>query len=156
MRQFLVIFKHCDFWRIENLRRNVAPSLLVSPYLDTREKMLQFWGSKSSFPKWFNIQAKILMMNLQLEIIFHLHENWFHGGRFGREWEFGAFFCAGGSSVAENLRALAKVGIVPQSHSVWKSLKMSHSTLRAKRATITLWVAKKLIKSAKNGQFGEF
>ena len=53
------------------------------------------------------------MMNLQLEIIFHLHENWFHGGRFGREWEFGAFFCAGGSSVAENLRALAKVGIVP-------------------------------------------
>ena len=32
--------------------------------------------------------------------------------------------------------------ITKESHSVWKSQKKSHSTLRAKRATITFWVAK--------------
>ena len=31
-------------------------------------------------------------------------------------------------------------------HGVWKSQKKSHSTLRAKRATFTFWVEKKLIK----------
>ena len=35
-------------------------------------------------------------------------------------------------------------------HSVWKSQKMSHKTLRAKRATFTF------IKNAKNGQFWRF
>ena len=43
-----------------------------------------------------------------------------------------------------------------QSHSVLKSLKKSHSTLRAKRAAFTFWVDKKLIKNTKKGQFWEF
>ena len=34
-------------------------------------------------------------------------------------------------------------------HSVWKSLKKSHSTLRAKRATFTFWVAKSSLKMPK-------
>ena len=42
-------------------------------------------------------------------------------------------------------------------HSIWKSQKKSHSTLRAKRATFTFWVdAKSWLKIAKIGQFGEF
>ena len=43
--------------------------------------------------------------------------------------------------------------IFPYFHGVWKSQKMSHSTLRAERATFTFWVDKKLIKNAKNGPF---
>ena len=39
-----------------------------------------------------------------------------------------------------------------QLHGVWKSQKMSHSTMRAKRTTFTFWVDK----DAKNAQFGEF
>ena len=38
-------------------------------------------------------------------------------------------------------------------HSVWKSLKMSHSTLRA---TFTFWVDKSLLKMPKMVNFGEF
>ena len=38
-------------------------------------------------------------------------------------------------------------------HNVWKSLKKSHSTLRAKRATFTYWVDKSSSKMPKNGQF---
>ena len=38
-------------------------------------------------------------------------------------------------------------------HIVWKSLKLSHSTLRAKRARFTFWMDKKFIKNAKNSQF---
>ena len=42
------------------------------------------------------------------------------------------------------------------SHSVWKSQKKSHSTLRAKRATFTFWVDKSWIKMPKMVHFGEF
>ena len=35
-------------------------------------------------------------------------------------------------------------------HGVWKSQKKSHLKLRAKRATFTFWVAKHLLKKAKN------
>ena len=38
-------------------------------------------------------------------------------------------------------------------HSVWKSQKKSHSTLRAKRATFTFWVDKSSLKMPKNGHF---
>ena len=41
-------------------------------------------------------------------------------------------------------------------HSVWKSPKKSHLTLRAKRATFTFWVEKSSLKMPKNGQFGMF
>ena len=41
-------------------------------------------------------------------------------------------------------------------HSVWKSQKKSHWTLRAKRATFTFWVDKKLIKNVINGPFRNF
>ena len=40
-----------------------------------------------------------------------------------------------------------------QKHGVWKSQKKSHSTLRVKRATFTLWVDKSLLKMPKIGQF---
>ena len=40
-------------------------------------------------------------------------------------------------------------------HSVWKSQKKSHFTLRAKRAMFTLWVNKCKLKNAKNSQFWE-
>ena len=38
-------------------------------------------------------------------------------------------------------------------HSVWKSLKKSHSTLRAKRATFTFWVDKSSLKMCHFGKF---
>ena len=38
----------------------------------------------------------------------------------------------------------------PQVHSVWKSNKKSHSTLRAKRVTFTFWVDKSSLKMQKN------
>ena len=38
-------------------------------------------------------------------------------------------------------------------HSVWKSPKKSHLTLRAKRAMFTFWVDKSYLKKPKNGQF---
>ena len=38
-------------------------------------------------------------------------------------------------------------------HSVWKSQKKSHSTLRAKQATFTFWVDKSSLKMPKNSQF---
>ena len=41
-------------------------------------------------------------------------------------------------------------------HSVWKSQKKSHSTLRAKRATFTFLVDKSSLKMAKMVNFGEF
>ena len=41
-------------------------------------------------------------------------------------------------------------------HSVWKSQKKSHSTLRAKRATFTFWVDKSWLKMPKMVHFGEF
>ena len=41
----------------------------------------------------------------------------------------------------------------PPLHGVWKSQKKSHSTLRAKRATITFWVDKSLLKMPKMVQF---
>ena len=41
-------------------------------------------------------------------------------------------------------------------HSVWKSQKRSHSTLRAKRATFTFWVDKSWLKMPKMVHFGEF
>ena len=41
-------------------------------------------------------------------------------------------------------------------HSVWKSQKKSHSTLRAKRATFTFWVDKSWLKMPKMVNFGEF
>ena len=41
-------------------------------------------------------------------------------------------------------------------HSVWKSQKKSHSTLRAKRATFTFWVAKSSLKMPKIVHFGNF
>ena len=41
-------------------------------------------------------------------------------------------------------------------HSVWKSQKMSHAKLRAKRATFTFWEDKSQLKMPKNAQFGEF
>ena len=42
-------------------------------------------------------------------------------------------------------------------HSVWNWPKMSHSTLRARRATFTFWVDKSYLKcAAKYGQFVEF
>ena len=41
-------------------------------------------------------------------------------------------------------------------HSVWKSQKKSHSTLRAKRATFTFWVDKSSLKMPKMVNFGEF
>ena len=41
-------------------------------------------------------------------------------------------------------------------HSVWKSQKKSHSTLRAKRATFTFWLDKSSLKNAKNGQLATF
>ena len=41
-------------------------------------------------------------------------------------------------------------------HSVWKSPKMSHSTLRARRATFTFWVDKSSLKMPKMANFGEF
>ena len=41
-------------------------------------------------------------------------------------------------------------------HSVWKSQKKSHSSLRAKRATFTFWVDKSLLKMPKMVNFGEF
>ena len=44
----------------------------------------------------------------------------------------------------------------PPTHSVWKSSKKSHSTLRAKRATFTFWVDKSWLKIPKLVNFGEF
>ena len=41
-------------------------------------------------------------------------------------------------------------------HSVWKSQKKSHSTLRAKRATFTFWVDKSWLKMPKMVHFDEF
>ena len=41
-------------------------------------------------------------------------------------------------------------------HSVWKSQKKSHSTLRAKRATFTFWVEKSSSKLPKMVNFGDF
>ena len=41
-------------------------------------------------------------------------------------------------------------------HSVWNSLKRSHSTLRAKRATFTFWVDKSWLKIPKIVNYGEF
>ena len=41
-------------------------------------------------------------------------------------------------------------------HSVWKLPKMSHSTLRAKRAMFTFWVDKSSTKMPKMVHFGEF
>ena len=41
-------------------------------------------------------------------------------------------------------------------HSVWKSTKKSHSTLRAKRATFIFWVDKSSLKMPKMVNFGEF
>ena len=41
-------------------------------------------------------------------------------------------------------------------HSVWKSQKKSHSTLRAKRATITFWFYKNSLKVSKIDRFCEF
>ena len=38
-------------------------------------------------------------------------------------------------------------------HGVWKLQKKSHSTLRAKRANFTFWVAKNWLKITKNGRF---
>ena len=38
-------------------------------------------------------------------------------------------------------------------HSVWKSQKKYHLTLRAKRATFTFWVDKSWLKNAQNGPF---
>ena len=46
--------------------------------------------------------------------------------------------------------------VLDRVHSVWKSAKKSHSTLRAKRATLTFWVVKKFINNAKTGQFWDF
>ena len=44
--------------------------------------------------------------------------------------------------------------VLQQQHSVWKSQKKSHSTLRAKRATFTFFKSgQKWIKNAKNGLF---
>ena len=43
-----------------------------------------------------------------------------------------------------------------KTHSVWKSQKKSHSTLRAKRATFTIWMDKSSLKMPKIVQFGEF
>ena len=40
-----------------------------------------------------------------------------------------------------------------RTHSVWKSQKKSHSTLRAKRATFTFWVDKSWLKMPKIGEF---
>ena len=40
-----------------------------------------------------------------------------------------------------------------KSHSVWKSPKKSHATLRAKRATFTFWVDKSSLKMPKIGDF---
>ena len=44
----------------------------------------------------------------------------------------------------------------PVVHSVWKFQKMSHSTLRAKRATFTFWMEKSCSKMPKMVNFGEF
>ena len=44
----------------------------------------------------------------------------------------------------------------PLTHGLWKSQKMSHSTLRAKRATFTFWLDKSSLKMPKIGQFDEF
>ena len=41
-------------------------------------------------------------------------------------------------------------------HGVWKSHKMSHSTLRAKQATFTIWVDKSLSKMPNLVNFGDF
>ena len=41
-------------------------------------------------------------------------------------------------------------------HSVWKSQKKSHSTLRAKRATFTFWVDNSSSKMPKMVNFGDF
>ena len=42
------------------------------------------------------------------------------------------------------------------SHSVWKSQKKSHSTLRVKRAMLTFWRDKSKLKMSKIVHFGEF
>ena len=41
-------------------------------------------------------------------------------------------------------------------HCLWKSLKMSHSTLRAKRATVTFWVDKSYSKMPKMVNFWKY
>ena len=41
---------------------------------------------------------------------------------------------------------------VSKSYGVWKSLKMSHYKLRAKLATFTFWVDKRMKKMPRNGQ----
>ena len=43
-----------------------------------------------------------------------------------------------------------------QLHSVWKSQKKSHSTLRVKRASFTFWMDKSSLKRPKMVNFGEF
>ena len=43
-----------------------------------------------------------------------------------------------------------------QLHSVWKSQKKSHSTLRVKRASFTFWMDKSSLKRPKIVNFGEF
>ena len=46
--------------------------------------------------------------------------------------------------------------LLGNTHSVWKSQEMSHSNLRAKRATFTFWVDKSWLKMPKNVHFSEF
>ena len=57
---------------------------------------------------------------------------------------------------AQSSRACCKYFFKEPLHSVWKSLKKSHSTLRAKRATFTFWVDKSEWKTPKIVNFGEF
>ena len=62
--------------------------------------------------------------------------------------KIGALFtraCSIKSSEKEEKAALNEIW----HHSVWKSQKKSHSTLRAKGATFTFWVDKRFIKNAK-------
>ena len=58
-------------------------------------------------------------------------------------------------SVIFKQRSVPKTFAIVYHHSVWKSAKKSHSTLRAKRATFTLWVDKSLLKMPKMVNFGE-
>ena len=46
--------------------------------------------------------------------------------------------------------------VMKELHSVWKSPKKSHSTLRAKRATFTFWVDKSSLKMPKMANLASF
>ena len=48
------------------------------------------------------------------------------------------------------------INLFPHWHSVWKSPKKSHSTLRAKRATFTFWVDKSSLKMPKGSILASF